>query len=253
MSEFVAKENKGIFIDIDALYDTRLATLEALDERLAYLALTTGYEIRDEDVFPFVDKELFQELYSSRDEDILAKALPTKIIEIIKNFLAVSLQENINSPWVAKTEVYLNIYPYKLDKTVANEMAQALFKLCSEKVNVHVVNFPNERVTPQFLKEKIALVIKYEYADWLEVHSKTGAFRSCQMPDVSLYVPPLFFAKKPPPDVIIEHNRTGPGIFKSIEIGAASIIGLEFIGIDFYNAVLPDGFIEDAKKRYNAA
>jgi hypothetical protein len=77
----------GIFVDIDALFDTRLAVLDDLDPLLAAYVLENGYFNREEDSFKYCDFEMFQKLYKARDNDILAKSVITNVKNIIVDFV----------------------------------------------------------------------------------------------------------------------------------------------------------------------
>ena len=120
-------QNKGFYTDMDSLYDTRLATLDLLDTSVAKMALKNDYLNRDEDRFPYVDKDIFKSLYETRDLEVLERAMPTKAIDIIREFIKIALKQNIDTPIVGSVEVFVNVWPYKVQKEVATEMCTALF------------------------------------------------------------------------------------------------------------------------------
>ena len=67
----------GLYIDIDALLDTRLATLYLVHPELTLHAIASPYEEREEDAFPHVPRELFAKLYAARDVETLQNATTT--------------------------------------------------------------------------------------------------------------------------------------------------------------------------------
>lgn len=244
--------SKGFYIDLDSLYDTRLATLELIDPELAFYVLENGYHKREDNNFPLVDKKLFDELYAGRDLEVLDKALPTKALEIIQSFIRAAERENMESPRVGPIEIYINVYPYKVAKSVAQEMTKTLFETMARTADIHLINMSPEKVTPAFFSQNISAALMYDYGPWLDVHAKNDNFRRNQIPDVCLFVPSLYFVGKPSDAQLREFERNGPGVFKLIEIGASQLVGLEFVDNEYFNAVIPADFIEQRKKTKTA-
>ena len=243
---------KGFYIDLDSLYDTRLATLELIDPELAFRALENDYLKREDNNFPLVDKNLFDELYAGRDLEVLERALPTKALEIIQSFIRAAERENMESPRVGPIEIYINVWPYKVTKSVAQEMTKTLFETMARSADIHLINMSPEQVTPAFFQKNISAALMYDYGPWLDAHSKNDNFRKNQIPDVSLFVPTLYFVGKPSEAQLREFERNGPGVFKLIEIGASQLVGLEFVDNEYFNAVIPADFIEQRKKTKTA-
>lgn len=244
--------SKGFYIDLDTLYDTRLATLELIDPEVAFYVLENGYHKRQDNDFPLVGKELFENLYATRDLEVLEKAMPTKALEIIQSFIRAAERDNMESPRVGPIEIYINVYPFKVSKTVAQEMTKTLFETMARTADIHLINMSPEKVTPAFFQKSISVALMYDYGPWLDVHSKNDNFRKNQIPDVSLFVPSLYFVGKPSEAELREFERTGPNVFKLIEIGASQIVGLEFVDNEYFNAVVPADFIEQRKKTKTA-
>lgn len=243
---------KGFYIDLDSLYDTRLATLELIDPELALHALENNYLKREDNNFPLVDKNLFDELYSGRDLEVLERALPTKALEIIQSFIRAAERENMESPRIGPIEIYINVWPYKVAKSVAQQMTKTLFETMARSADIHLINMSPEQVTPAFFQKNISAALMYDYGPWLDAHSKNDNFRKNQIPDVSLFVPTLYFVGKPSEAQLREFERNGPGVFKLIEIGASQLVGLEFVDNEYFNAVIPADFIEQRKKSKTA-
>lgn len=244
--------SKGFYIDLDSLYDTRLATLETIDPELAFLALENGYHKREDNKFPMLDQKTFDEIYAGRDLEVLDRALPTKALELIQSFIRAAERENMESPRVGPIEIYINVYPYKVSKGVAQEMTKTLFETMARSADIHLINMSVEQLTPAFFKQNISAALMYDYGPWLDAHSKNDNFRKSQIPDVSLFVPTLYFVGKPSDAQLREFERTGPNVFKLIEIGASQIVGLEFVDNEYFNAVIPADFIEQRKKMKTA-
>lgn len=244
------EEKNGLYLDLDVLYDTRLATLELINKDLAKYSLANGYLQREEDVFKFVDKETFRKVYDGRDIAVLEKAAMTRVPEIIKNFMQDSIKKVTTSPFSSAINVFLNVYPYRIDKETARNMLEPLSNLTGGFANVHVLRFSPEQLTLQFCKDNLALMLMYDYEDWLEIHTKNDAFRKCMIPDITLFVPELYFNKKPSEEELRSIVKEGNHPFRALEKLAAPLIGLSLIQIEYFCALFPDGFLQEIESKY---
>ena len=236
--------NKGFYTDMDSLYDTRLATLDLLDTSIAKMALKGDYLNRDEDKFPYVERDIFKSLYETRDLEVLERAMPTKALEIIREFIRIALKQNIDTPNMGVVEVYVNVYPYKVEKSVATEMCKALFHAFGSQVSIHMLNLKLELVTPKFFAESIAVAMIYDYDVWLETHAKNDNLRKHQIPNVTLHGPRIYKKPKPNENDLRDFNRAGPEPFKAMEVGLSSVVGMDFIEVEYFSAVLPPGYVQ---------
>ena len=78
---------RDIYVDLDSLFDTRLAILDKIDTRYATLVYEAGYCNRTEDAFPRLSKEAFKKLFDDRDNDVLSRALLTNVIGMVKDHI----------------------------------------------------------------------------------------------------------------------------------------------------------------------
>ena len=61
---------RDIYVDLDSLFDTRLAILDKIDNKYSTLIYEAGFANRTEDAFPRLSKEQFKKLFDDRDNDI---------------------------------------------------------------------------------------------------------------------------------------------------------------------------------------
>lgn len=242
---------RGIYLDLDCLYDTRLAVLEEIDPELAIAALEADYNTREEDIFPHLTKEAFRSVYNVRNITTLEKAMVSNCLLILKSFIDESQKEIGKTPFNTQTEVYLNVFPFNIDYQTAVSMVLPLQRMCGHTVKVEIVNWTAEKLTPAFIRSKIDLMLMYDYGPWLDAHASNGNFKKNQIPDKMLYVPKLYFNKKPNDEEmeeLLRENKMTP--FKSTEFLTSGIIGLEFIDVVNFNAALPINAVEEFKKRF---
>ena len=237
------QNNQGLFVDVDCLYDTRLASLEQIDPRLALEALVANYTTRQEDVFPLIDRDTFRQLYRTRTNSTLLIAAPTQMFTVMQNFIRACTDQNIKSPFRGRIDVYVNLYPYRLTKEQAQAFLKPVAEICGHVANVHVVNYSDEQITPKFLRKNISLLIKYDYASWLDHVAKNESIKHHQVPDVQFMVPELYFERKPTEEEINEIKRNNQDPFRQLREISAGLIGLEFVPIEYYCAEFPDQFI----------
>lgn len=241
----------GLYLDLDCLYDTRLATLELLDERLAKIAIAEGYYKRTRDAFPFVDQKTFAEIYARRDTETLSKAMMTKALDVLANFTKDSVRRVGETPYQSEINVFLNVYPYAIDKPTAQAMLEPLAKLTGHVANINLLNLPIEKISLKFCRENLSLMMLYEFEQWLEFNTKNDMFRSYPVPDVCLFVPELFLTDKEISDDDIRMMvQQGAHPFRAVERMAKNLIDLTMLDIDYYCAQMPEPIIEEIKETY---
>ncbi len=241
----------GFYLDLDCLYDTRLATLELLDHRLAKMAIANGYYKRTRDIFPFVDKKTFNELYALRDVSTLDKAIMTSALDVLANFTKDAVRQVNESPHSDEINVFLNVYPYKIDRATAQAMLEPLSKLTGKVANINLLNIPVEKVSLKFCRENLSLMMMYDFEDWLEFNAKNDMFRSYPIPDVCLFVPELFIVDGPVDEEEIKSMiQQGTHPFRAVEKMARNLIDLTMIDISYYCARIPEAIIDEIKKEY---
>lgn len=190
MSEYVISK---IFVDIDALLDTRLSTF-VLEFPNIDAAVLEAYSLRISDTLPGISYTEFREAYAKRNRATLRNALPTCIMPEILTIKAESVKSGITSPVNTVIEVYVNFYPYKLDedeiKLICNSISAYL------GCTVYSVNKSNSEITPKEIGDEFDLLIKYDYIDWLDEHSKNEEFNRVRCPRTVMWAPALYFSEK---------------------------------------------------------
>lgn len=160
----------GFLVDIDVLFDTRLAVLESIDEKKAHDLLLSGYYVRERDEFPGFDLEEFRKRYKERNIVTLANSKMTTLMmqlrEIIGSYCIESTMENID----AKVELILNIYPYKLTEEELNMFVMCLKIRLGNIVPVRVINSTITNIHPQWLDDNVVAYYCYDWSKWFEHH-----------------------------------------------------------------------------------
>ena len=193
MSEEII-ERSTLLVDIDSLFDTRLATLFTMGEEVADLVLCNNYYEREHDFWVGVDLNRYNELYKNRNKNILKNALMTKIILMIKEFVLGTLEVGNYSPFKYKPKIILNIYPYSLTESECNIFINGLKENTNSLADIELIRFSYKDITPLWIKENCSLVFMYHFRDWFNVNKNEFSKNSC--PEVSLITPAIFYTNK---------------------------------------------------------
>jgi hypothetical protein len=228
----------GLLIELDCLLDTRLATIHSFGKEYTETALRNNYFGRDTDVFPGITREQFAERYMNRGKAILQHAMPTPMLNLCREFVRDTLGLVHNTPFHLKPLIIINIYPYKLSEPEINNIIKGMVSHTRETADVSVVSYSDKQITPDYVKSDIAIMIKYQYLDWLETHALSKAFLKKTCPESGLIGPVLYFID-PPPDSNEQIQRPKGGSFDILEEATAPIIGLKLLPISEFSVLLP--------------
>lgn len=227
-------EIQNIYIDLDAILDTRLGTLSKYDQELAIRVLMSGnYHNRKEDVFEDISKEEFRELYSKRDKEILATSALTNISKVLKELISDIIKQSIATPYQSGVKVTINVFPYKLDDIEKEEISIAMEAIASGVAIIEIINVSPEELTPAYCKQSFSVMIKYDYEDWMNIQTK--AFETKRLSDIVLFAPGIFFGQIPTENEIENFAKDAFHPLRAIEILASGIIGMRLLDVEFFS------------------
>lgn len=224
-------------IELDALFDTRLAVLGTMGEAALTSAFTHGYYDRQSDNFPGVDYDRFKELYKARDKRILKNATITPMAKIAKEFAASTLDNVNNSPFHYKPEIVINVYPYDLSQDEINLLVGATATVTLGLCDIVTVNLSPAQLSPLYLKLNLAMTAIYDYDQWLEVHALSGAWRKHSAPEVTVLAPRISMIKQDP------LKANADEAFIAMQEQAKPFIDLKLINVENFSIILkPEDF-----------
>lgn len=225
-------EFSSVFIELDALLDTRISVLMSLGDSALSSAIDGGYHTRPADIFPKVDNEQFKLRYAERDKSVLASAVVTPMAIMLKEFCLETLRNIINTPFHRQPKVIVNVYPYKLEEDEINTIISAIKAITEDMADIEAVYMPYEEITPLYVKRDLSVMVMYDYAKWLEAHSVSGAFKRTTCPEVVLFAPAIYF--KP----VARYPSADENPFEAVEQLAAPLISLKLIPIEKFSMVV---------------
>jgi len=143
---------KNIYVDLDAILDTRLGTLYFLDKGLYDYYKGDGkdfYINRLIDEFEYIPNNVFKYYYNLRNGETLKHSPLTPLLDV----LTISVEDMIVKRLTAdknikKLVIDVNIYPYVLkDETIENLKKIITAKIGNEFTIVNMINVSYSKLT----------------------------------------------------------------------------------------------------------
>jgi hypothetical protein len=234
------KKLEGIYVDLDALLDTRIGTVSLIDPTIASTILNSNnYHTRDEDIFEGIDTEVFKKKYKERDVETLSASILTNIVPLIRHLISGLTIQATARPFHDGGSVTVNYYPYNLTPEECQLMGKAMDVWLHGDAPITLISCPPEDLTPIYCKDNFVMMIKYEYAEWLEIQAV--AFASTQIPDITLLSPAIYFGNKPPLDDLKAIAKESMHPIAAAEFLMSSVIGLALIDVKYFSVLSNEG------------
>jgi hypothetical protein len=249
MSLLATKVRPGLLVDLDSLFDTRLAILDLLDPMLAAHALQNGYLDREDNNFEYCPLALFNELYAKRDNEVLGRSMMTQVKSVVIDFIKDANTKYKTSKTQAYPSVYINVWPYKISEDAAGELLTPFHKAVEGKVHIHLINMAPNEITPAVCKERFSHMIMYDFMAWLMAVGTSGELQRNPMNEVTLIAPRLYPSGKPTDDELQTRNEVEP--HACAELYFAPYVKLELYVAKLFSASLDNNFIEELVKTMN--
>lgn len=183
-----------ILVWLDALLDTRIATVSQLDQQAAVKLLTDDrYESREVDDFEAIcgiSKAQFQEAYAKRDVETLKVSRITGV-PIYLDKLVRQLEKDANrTPHIDDIKIDINIWPYQLDQDEQDLLITMVMHYVGVETLARCVNYAPEEVTPSLLRRDYTVHVIYSFAEWFEKQAE--AFQVVKTPALAVVAPALY-------------------------------------------------------------
>lgn len=190
-------ETRTLYIDLDSLLDTRLATLASLDTQAASELVSRGSNYRQRDTDDWttltdgsVTTEEFLEAYAKRNKETLKVARPTKAVQLLRQMSSTLVEQSLSEPDVDRIRVVVNTYPYELTEKEEQLIVGAVMVYCNIASDVITTWMSLEEMKPAYIKENWDGVVFYDFDAWLSVHGQD--LNEVRMPSHSFIAPALF-------------------------------------------------------------
>lgn len=225
---------QAIYIEYDALIDTRLGTLARINSDVAKSVLESGtYHTRLNNEFPGIDKTEFAEMYQKRDVDTLKMSIVTNAIRLLVDLVGTLAEQAIATPYHGGSKIVVNTYPYKLSAEEKDTIGLAIRGWIGNLAPVELVHIATKDLTPRYCKDTYTLMIVYDHQEWMTTHAQ--AFIETRLPEVTMYVPALYFENTPTTEELEKLYKEAAHPMIALEMLASPIIQLKVIDVSFFS------------------
>ena len=232
-----------IMITLDSLLDTRLGVIaQKYPQRVEKLLTGRNYFDRLQDRFPGITHEEFTALYKKRDEETLKNSMMTNITLLMGSFVKSAANDVLSGKDPTAMIFDINIHPYELDEETKQDLIGALEFHIGDAPQYNIVSYSNESLTPEVCKDRYAVMVMYDFADWMRKHAE--AFKETRMPNMVIYAPRIL-EKLPTPEENKQLIEAQLDPFEASRLAASPAFTIRFLSIDMYS--IRDGS-EDAKR-----
>lgn len=226
------KKPACVYVELDCLMDTRLATLTSMDKQKASRIVLDGYHVRRSDNWDDIDMEEYRKRYENRNIYTLSQSTVSGCVALI-NKIGLDLAKDLaESPIHNSLELYVNTYPYLLTDEELNDLEISLSRWITAPFEFHFLYLKPEEVNVKYVNDKFFVLIMYDFSSWLELHLKE--FQTCFLHEVTLFSPRINLGKIPSNEDLSELLKLGmEGISDEFDL-------YERIGMVFINLMLID-------------
>ena len=213
-------EVKNIFVDLDVLLDTRITTLSFINNKICYDSLISGdYHNRNRDVFGKIPSTFFERMYSTRDKKIL---LLSELTFLYYDIIELCLEIQVANESTDPLKIYLNVYPYILDKNELDNLKNKIFDNMLDNIEIIIVSKSIPELTTSWIFDNIGSIFKYDALRWLDYHLAMGQMYKNIILDVSLYAPKLISGPVKDKDIT-------ESMFSTLVTAVGTLISLELL------------------------
>lgn len=243
--EASATKEIRLLVELDALQDTRIATLAILNPSYASKVLSGNYLRRLSDEFhldvPGLKEQEYKEAYAKRDVTTLQNSLPTPVVFLLSDTVKdIERDIIIGHPIYNNVRVEVNVYPYQLTDEEKFLIAEAVKENSGLVCAVECVNIPYKNLTTDYIRNAdYGALIIYNFRQWLYESLEGLTDKPNGVPDVSLIVPALLDTRATAADEKLRTLPNGKTLdpFDSVTHTLSYLIGCRFIDAANYSLV----------------
>lgn len=208
-----------VYLTLDSIFDTRMGVLDKLFKDTKEKYYDGVYNNRITDNFKYINRKLFDKLYSLRDNDIIRNFVrPTPCMDFINDLIITNLEYLSGRPENLDVSVTINLYPYTFDKNNIMTFARVIKSQLLQKVKLNIVTDPE--LTVDKVRNNFDFLVMYDGIKWINREIEKGNLsEENHLRGVVMYAPAIMVNK-----VIKEHEED---IFNTLMIQMAPVIELE--------------------------
>jgi len=218
----------NIYVDLDSIFDLRLAMLYYLDPDLTTELTANGkYYSRITDEFDYITSDIFKAVYENRNKSLLNLAVPTNVLNLITEYILEFNLDKVSIDNYEETIVYVNIDKFDLNLDEIALIEEYMLK-GMKGTKVKVVSMKPIEITPEWVNENISVMFMYYGIEWLELHTATLDLIKCPLMDKSLITPALTTTAVDG----LNKNKDIDEFFKNVEGLAEKLISISMLPVN---------------------
>ncbi len=226
-----------LFVEFDAIFDTRAATIYSYGEQAVLDNINEKYFIRIIDRFKNIDYDDFKNRYAARDKRAIFNSVTTPVLYMVSDFVESTIVNSINSPDKMIPEIIINTYPYVLSEEEIKLIQETLVNYTKGYAEIVFVHMAISEITPMYVRDNLSILILYDYPVWLETHSATGDLNKITAPSTTLIGPEIFYID-PDPSIVRMADSSKINIFRAMEDYTSPFINLKLLPIYIFSMAI---------------
>lgn len=227
-----------VYVELDALMDTRLATVSKVSGEAA-VALVTGeaYYKRTRDDFSRLvplDQDAYRKAWEERDVETLKGSLITHVPLLLKELITKLEQAEEETPFADQLALEVNVWPYQLSDAERDMMQLAVMAYAGIQTTPEIVSIAPQELTPEKVKRKYSGLIMYNFRDWLQHHMEQ--FQKWPCPRVTCLAPALYHGEEVDVEkLIVDDMRKDLSPFEMTEMACAEFLGVSLLDVKYFS------------------
>jgi len=221
------------YADIDTLLDIRYSAGCHLNKEATDNFVDSGkYFSRLDDVFPGIDPDKLKKAINKPGNFYLKNSLMTNLVFLIAQLFRRRYVETFQIGLPIEQKLVVNMFPFSVSQEEMSDLAMAIGFHMPDNVEVTVTYIDKKDMTTKYCHDNFSFMYMYNYYDWLEMQTKS--FEEFKIPGVSLFVPALFFKKKPDEKEAAMFTGMNMDPFALMAQGSQLLISLEHIDVKYF-------------------
>lgn len=227
-----------ILVELDALLDTRVGTLDLIDESYSIAAVKNPqYYKRLSDDFSKIcgiDNCIYQAKYDARDIETLQHSMLSGAIFKLCDICVELERQRLKTPYTKSVEVVINLWPYRLDEETAFEIENAVSCHLPPDVKVSSIFTPLNELTPSLIKARFTGAIFYNFREWAKTNYVL--LNDTPIAGVTVLAPKLQFGRDTPftAEELQIPKELNMDPYDFLAVIHLPVIGLEWLDIAHY-------------------
>ena len=232
-------ECQRLLIELDALLDTRLATVARLSVENAVQLASTKYRNRlSKDLTllnPEIDMQAFNEAYSKRDHTTFMASKMTGGVFLLAGMVEELENQTHDTPFLSALEIDVNVYPYKVDEAVEIALINSVMAYAGLETKVNIVNLSPESLRPGIIKSTWAGLMMYDFDNWLNLHNVE--LTTSKIPTITIIAPALFKDVSPKEDDLKNDSGEVLKPFTTVEMALCEFVSVSFVDSKYFSII----------------